>query len=61
MRLIQYNSVITFKIQIELVPFKIVLLGGYTPPETLFPIFVATLVVSGVPRNFFRGGFNKFS
>jgi len=51
MRLIQYNSVITFKIQIELVPFKIVPLGGYTPPETLFPIFVATLVVAN--RNHF--------
>ena len=50
MRLIQYNSVITFKIQIELVPFKIVPLGGYTPPETLFPIFVATLVVANRNR-----------
>ena len=35
-RLIQYNSVLTFKLQIEFVPFKIVPLGGYTPPETLF-------------------------
>jgi len=50
MRLIQYNSVITFKIQIELVPFKIVPLGGYTPPETLFPIFVAKLVVANRNR-----------
>jgi len=44
MRLIQYNSVLTLKLQIEFVPFKIVPLGGYTPPETLFPLFVATLV-----------------
>jgi len=51
MRLIQYNSVLTFKLQIEFVPFRIVLLGGYTPPETLFPLFVATLVV--VNRNRF--------
>jgi len=50
MRLIQYNSVITFKIQIELVPFKIVPLGGYTPLDTLFPIFVATLVVANRNR-----------
>ena len=52
MRLIQYNSVLTFKLQIELFPFKIVPLGGYTPPETLFPIFVATLVVAN--RNRFQ-------
>jgi len=44
MRLIQYNSVLTFKIQIEFVPFKIVPLGGYTPLEMLFPLFIATLV-----------------
>ena len=50
MRLIQYNSVLTFKIQIEFVPFKIVPLGGYTPPETLFPLFVATLVVANRNR-----------
>jgi len=50
MRLFQYNSVITFRIQIELVPFKIVPLGGYTPPETLFPIFVAKLVVANRNR-----------
>ena len=50
MRLIQYNSVLTFKLQIELVPFKIVPLGGYTPPETLFPLFVATLVVANQNR-----------
>ena len=30
MRLIQYKSVLTFKLQIEFVPFKIVPLGGYT-------------------------------
>jgi len=51
MRLIQYNSVLTFKLQIEFVPFKIVSLGSYTPPQTLFPIFVATLVVAN--RNHF--------
>ena len=51
MRLIQYNSVLTFKLQIEFVPFEIVPLGGYTPPETLFPLFVATLVVAN--RNLF--------
>ena len=50
MRLIQYNSVLTFKLQIEFVPFKIVPLGGYTPPETLFPIFIATLVVANWNR-----------
>jgi len=50
MRLIQYNSVLTFKLQIEFVPFKIVPLGGYTPPETLFPLFVATLVVANWNR-----------
>jgi apolipoprotein N-acyltransferase len=50
MRLIQYNSVFTFKLQIEFVRFKIVPLGGYTPPETLFPLFVATLVVANRNR-----------
>ena len=50
MRLIQYNSVLTFKLQIEFIPFKIVPLGGYTPPETLFPLFVATLVVANRNR-----------
>ena len=50
MRLIQYNSVLTFKLQIEFVPFKIVPLGGYTLPETLFPLFVATLVVANRNR-----------
>jgi len=49
MRLIQYNSVLTFKLQIELFPFKIVPLGGYTPPE-MFPIFVATLAVANRNR-----------
>jgi len=48
MRLIQYNSVLTFKLQIEFVPFKIVPLGGNTPPEMLFPIFLATLVVTNL-------------
>jgi hypothetical protein len=46
MRLIQYISVLNFKLQIQFVPFKIVPVGGYTPPETLFPLFVATLVVA---------------
>ena len=46
----QYNSVLTFKLQIEFVPFKIVPLGGYIPPETLFPLFVATLVVANRNR-----------
>jgi len=50
MRLIQYNSVLTFKLQIEFVPFKIVPLGDYKPPETLFPLFVATLVFANQNR-----------
>ena len=50
MRLIQYKSVLTFKVQIEFVPFKIVPFGGYTPSETLFPLFVATLVVANRNR-----------
>ena len=50
MRLIQYDSVLAFKLQIEFVPFKIVPLGGYTPPDTLFPLFVATLVVANRNR-----------
>ena len=49
MRLIQYNSVLIFKLQIEFVSFEIVPLGGYTP-ETLFPLFVATLVVANQNR-----------
>ena len=52
MRLIQYKSVLNFKLQIEFVPFKTVPLGGYTPPETLFPLFVAMLVVTN--RNRFK-------
>ena len=59
MRLIQYNSVLTFKLQIEFVPFKIVPLGRYTPPETLFPIFVATLVVANRNR-FWLVGYSFF-
>jgi len=46
MGLIQCNSVFIFKLQIEFVPFKIVPLGGYTPPETLLPFFVAALEVA---------------
>jgi len=50
MRLIQYKSVLTYKLQIEFVPIKIVPLGGYTPPETSFRLFVATLVVANWNR-----------
>ena len=50
MRLIQYKFVLTFKLQIEFAPFKIVPLGGYTTPETLFPVFVITLVVANRNR-----------
>jgi hypothetical protein len=50
MRLVQYNSVFIFKLRIEFVPFKIVPLGGYTPPETLFPPFVAALEVANRNR-----------
>ena len=50
MRLIQYNAVLTFKLQIVFVPFKIVSLGGYTPPESLFPLFITTLVVANRNR-----------
>ena len=52
MRLIQYNSVFIFKLQIEFVPFKIVPLGGFTSLETLFPLFVAALEVAN--RNRFQ-------
>ena len=45
MRLFEYNSVFIFKLKIEFVPFKIVPLGGYTPPE-MFPLFVAALQVA---------------
>jgi hypothetical protein len=50
MTLIKYNSVFTFKLQIEFVPFRIVSLGGYTLPETVFPLFVAMLVVANRNR-----------
>jgi hypothetical protein len=50
MRMIQYNSVFIFKLQIKFVPFKIVSFGGYTSPETLFPLFVATLEVANQNR-----------
>ena len=49
MRLIQYNCVFIFKLQIEFVSFKIVPLGGYTPPET-FPLFVVALEVANRNR-----------
>ena len=52
MRLIQYNSLFIFKLQIKFVPFKIVPLGGYIPPETLFPLYVASLEVAN--RNHFQ-------
>ena len=52
MRLIQYKSVFIFKPQIEVVPFKIVRLGSYTFPETLFPLYVAALEVAN--RNRFK-------
>jgi hypothetical protein len=45
MRMIQYNSVFIFKLQIEFVSF-----GGYTSPETLFPLFVAALEVANRNR-----------
>ena len=35
MRLIQYNSVLIFELQIEFVPFKIVPLGGYTSGDVV--------------------------
>ena len=50
MRRIQYKPLLTFKLQIEIVPFRIVPLGGYTAPETLFPLFVTTLVVANRNR-----------
>jgi len=49
-RPIQCNSVSIFKLQIEFVPFKIVPLGGYTSPETLFPLFTAALEVANRNR-----------
>ena len=59
MRLIQYNSVFIFKLKIEIVPFKIVPLGGYTSPETLFPLFVAALEVANRNR-FWLVGYSFF-
>ena len=50
MRLIQYIYLFIFKPQIEFVPFKIVPLGGYTSPETLFPILVVALEVANGNR-----------
>ena len=50
MRLIQYNSVFIFKLQIEFVTFKIVPLGDYTSTETLFPLSVAALEVANLIR-----------
>jgi len=50
MRLIQYNSVFIFKLQIKFVSFKIVPLGGYTSLGTLFPLFVAVLEIANWNR-----------
>jgi hypothetical protein len=50
MRLIQYNFVFIFKLQIKFVPFKIVPFGGHTSPET-FPLFIAVLEVAN--RSYF--------
>jgi hypothetical protein len=49
MRLIQYNSVFIFKLQIEFVPFKVVPFRGYTSLET-FSLFVAVLEVANQNR-----------
>ena len=59
MRLIQYNSVFIFKLQIEFVPFKIVPLGGYTSPEMMFSLFVAALEVANRNR-FYLVGYSFF-
>ena len=46
MRLIFYLSVFCFFfLNINVIPFKIVPLGSYTPLETLFPLLVAALEV----------------
>jgi hypothetical protein len=45
MRLIQYNPVFIFKIQIVFVSFKIVPFGGYTCQQ-MFPLFVAAMEVA---------------
>jgi hypothetical protein len=59
MRLIQYNSVFIFKLQIEFVSWKIIVFRGYTFPETLFLLFVATLEVAN--RNcFYLDGYSCF-
>jgi len=50
MRVIQFNSLFIFKLQIEFVHSKIVHLGGYTSPETFFPLFVAALEVANRNR-----------
>jgi len=55
MNLIQYKSVLTFKLQILFVPFIIVPLGGYTTSEALFPLFVATLVFPNRNRFYLFG------
>ena len=45
MRLIFYLPKFLFYSNINVIPFKIVLLGSYTPMETLFPLLVAALGV----------------
>jgi hypothetical protein len=50
MKLIYYNSVFIFKLKVEFVTFKTVPFGGYTSPETLFPLIVAALEVSNRNR-----------
>jgi hypothetical protein len=46
MRLLSYLPKFLFFSNINVIPFKIVLLGSYTPMETLFPLLVAVLVFS---------------
>ena len=48
MRLIQYKSVLTFKLQIEFVPFKIVPLGGYTPFGDVVPTLCSSKLRSSI-------------
>jgi hypothetical protein len=43
MRLIFFQPLILFFLQIKVIPFKIVSLGSYTATEALFPLFVALL------------------
>jgi hypothetical protein len=45
MRLIFYLPKFLFFTNINVIPFKIVSLGSYTPMETLFPLLVAALEI----------------